>query len=711
MNSVSERCAVFLWRARWPLVATLLVVTLFALQALRSLGVSNSLEAWYPANDPELLAYQAFQANYGSDEIIVVAVRGETPLDDEDGLTRVADLTDKLLDVDGVANVTSLVTVPESLAAARGRLLSADRRTSGIIVQTMPGAAIEARRAEIIAAIRTAVTTSGFEAHLAGYGVIFKELNEASTTGAAVLVSSAHLVMFALLWLLFRRLLPVLLTLTAVAIATIWTMGLYAGNGHDLNMVTMILPTLVLVIGIANCMHLLRRVAGVDRRLPQRERVVTGLSAVLAPCFVMSVTTAAGFLGLTLSTLPVVRELGAFGAVGVLIAFAVTVASVTAALTWRIVEPEVRSSGLDRLARRLHACGASYPRAVIGVFAVICLVSAIGIGRLQADTDSLGYLPESHPARQDSDFIEAELGPYLPVEFTIRATDSLFTGPRLDAIWRWQQQIAAAAGVGWSWSVLNALAVPDARMPSELGTGTLTKRLDRMRRLSPVTARGMLRGDNEFRVSFGAPVMSARSVRELVRAIATQAELPPGVTVQPAGYAPLYTRIVDEIVASQVRGFALALLLVVALIGIATGCWRRLLLAIPANLVPVIVTLGLMGFAGIPLDVATATIASVILGLVVDDTVHLLRPVPGASTAAALRTTARRCGGTLLMTSLVLIAGFLLLGLAEIRSIAWFGVLTSVAVAVAVLNDLVLLPAMAAFIRPVPARGPAAWAR
>jgi len=105
-------------------------------------------------------------------------------------------------------------------------------------------------------------------------------------------------------------------------------------------------------------------------------------------------------------------------------------------------------------------------------------------------------------------------------------------------------------------------------------------------------------------------------------------------------------------------------------------------------------TLGVMGLTGIPLDVASATIASVILGLVVDDTVHMLRPAPAAGIHASMRLAAAGVGGTLVMTSLVLAGGFLVLGLAEIRSIAWFGVLTSIAVMIAVVTDLLLLPAL-----------------
>ena len=135
--------------------------------------------------------------------------------------------------------------------------------------------------------------------------------------------------------------------------------------------------------------------------------------------------------------------------------------------------------------------------------------------------------------------------------------------------------------------------------------------------------------------------------------------------------------------------------MILALLAIAMRSTKRVLLAIPANIIPVVLTLGLMGLTGIPLDVATATIATVILGLVVDDTVHILRPANGRGLQASLMHAVDRSGGTLLLTSLILAAGFLVLWFAQIRSIAWFGALTSFAMLVAIATDLLLLPALA----------------
>ena len=697
MNGLPAAAAGAIWRHRFVLALLVLFVTAAAGLQIPSFSVSNSLESWYPDDDPALTAYREFLETYGSDEIVVVAVESPSALtfDGDEGVRLVENLTDALLDLDGVATVTSLVTVPESLSAARGRLLSADRKETVLIVQSMIGRGYEARRPVLLEDIRAVVRSLGLVPHLGGYGVVFEALNAASTTGAATLIVSSHLVMLAFLALFFRRAAPVAATIVAIGTATVWTMGLYFGTGHELNMVTMVLPTLVLVIGTADCVHILRSVGAMRATDEKPARITGGLAAVIGPCFVTTVTTAAGFLGLTASGLPIVQQLGWFGAAGVVGAFVSAVVVVVFVLSLAPAYSTPTQSPLDRLARRIFASALRHPLRVVIVYVAAAAIAVWGIVELESDTDSIGYLKPSHTVRQDSDFIEREIGPYVPVEFIVEANSSLFDVSSMDAIWTWQGRVVDETAVGWSWSLISALGVDIAERPSQLGAETLETRRSRIERFSPGTYRAMTAGERQMRVSFGAPTMTAGTLQELIAEITALAEFPAQMSLRPTGYSPLYTRIVDETVNSQVRGFGVSIALILVLLGLAMKSLRRVLLAIPANAVPVAFMLGLMGLAGIPLDVASATIASVILGLVVDDSVHLLRRRPGAGLLDAMRISARESGGTLLMTTVLLAAGFLVLALAEIRSIAWFGVLASFALLTAILSDLLLLPALA----------------
>ncbi len=449
------------------------------------------------------------------------------------------------------------------------------------------------------------------------------------------------------------------------------------------------------MIGIADCVHLLRSVAKQDSSLPQRERVVQGLAAVIGPCLLTSVTTAAGFMALTTSGLPRVQSLGWFRGAGMMSAYITSMIICTAGLSWRGAEPKTAASKLDAIAVGMFGVATRFPRSIIAAFVVVLIVAGYGLSQLETDTNSIGYLKKTHKVRKDSDFIEATIGPYVPIEFTVTARGDIVQGDNLDAIQQWQLEVTQMNEVGWSWSLVDALGIKRDEHPSSLGADTLRQRLARIRQFSPVTTAAMLAGQSELRISFGAPMMSARSIGSLTAGILAKADFPPHLELKAAGYSPLYTRIVDELVWSQVRGFSAAIVLIVLLLGMAMRSWRRILLALPANAIPVALTLGVMGLSGIPLDVASATIATVILGLVVDDTVHILKPSGSSGINQSLEIAAHTAGGTLLMTTIVLALGFLVLGLAEIRSVVWFGTLTSFAMIAAILTDLLFLPALA----------------
>jgi predicted RND superfamily exporter protein len=321
------------------------------------------------------------------------------------------------------------------------------------------------------------------ESRLAGYGVVFDALNEESTIGTTTLLLYAHGLMVVLLAIFFRKPWAVILTLLAVANATLWTMGLYVLFGQKLSMITMVLPTLVLVIGIADCLHLLRSVAKQDHSLAQGERVVRGLAEVIGPCLLTSVTTAAGFMALTTSGLPVVQTLGWFGGVGMMAAYFASVIICTAGLSWRAAEPRTAISRLDGVATNLFGTATRFPRATITAFVAVSLVAIAGLSQLETDTNSIGYLKKSHPVRQDSDFIEANLGPYVPVEFTVTASEDIVVGDKLDAIQRWQVEVTQMDSVGWSWSLIDALGIKRDERPSCAGGSSASGSFRRSRLL------------------------------------------------------------------------------------------------------------------------------------------------------------------------------------------------------------------------------------
>jgi hypothetical protein len=178
-------------------------------------------------------------------------------------------------------------------------------------------------------------------------------------------------------------------------------------------------------------------------------------------------------------------------------------------------------------------------------------------------------------------------------------------------------------------------------------------------------------------------------------------------TIEASGYLPLYTQIIDYVMASQVRSFALALGIIFLILLVGLRSVRLAVISILANLFPVSVMFALMGFANIDLDIATASIAAIVIGVSVDDTVHFLwawraAERRGMGWEKALAYTYDRAARPAVITSILLVAGYAVLMAGAGATVFYFGLLTTVAAVAALMGDLVLLPLLLKpFTRPV----------
>lgn len=688
-----ERLVAAVWDhpGRW--LAVCVLITLAAAWQARSVSLDNSLAIWFAEDDPALASYREFQSLFGNDEAIVVAFHDADGILTAEGLALLNRAGEAVAAVDGIAGVESLATLlsrasgglapgpPNDGQGLPAHLVSADRTAAVLIARLQADPGVEQRRDAIIGEVRKALDGVGADGRMIGTGVIYEALNRLSQRDTATLFAAASLVMALLLWRALRRLAAVALCLVIVGVATIWVMGALGALGRGLNMVTMVLPTLVTVIGVANCVHVLRHVAHAKAVADRRERVVRALAAMMPPCFFVAMTTAAAFAALAVSPLPVLRDLGLFGAFGMVAVFALTFVLATVALRWPGVAPRPEAGrAIGGLAARASGLAARRHRLVLAATAGGLLAAPAAMSQLTVDTYSVGFLPADHPVRAAYRFVEEKFTAYTPLEFVVRAEPGVPDDRVLGAVRDWQRRGRQLSGVGWSKSPADPMPPTG---PSDAG------------------AERRLRADNAWRVSFAIPMRSARSIARDIDRLLAQANMPEGIGVAASGYLPLYVRTMERIVFSQVWGFAVAFAVVMAMMALLFRSARLAAVAVPVNLLPVAVVLGSMGLAGIPLDVATVTIAAIVLGMAVDDSIFMLdgfrrARARGLGEQAAIRAAAREAGASMVLSTLVLALGFLACAFADIKSVVWFGVLLSLAMTSALLADLVVLPALLA---------------
>jgi hypothetical protein len=745
-TTLATRFVHFLHRRRYWLMSIVLLAAGGLAVMARNIRVDNSLDVWFLDDDPALIAYEHYKQQFGNDEIIVVAATDPDDIYSPAALERIRAASDRIeahpkirrvnslthgLHVSGAAGAIEIEPLlgdgpvtPEEAAALRervamnpafsGTIAGDSKRMTLLLVEPKTLADVDAERPALIRDVRAIVDdtlrSGGGGAHLGGIGVVYEGLNAASIRDSAVFVTLSYLVLLLGLWVLFRRWIWVLVGVVIVSVPIIATLGIAGIAGRDMNMVTAVLPTLIMTVGILDLIHIVDAYDG-------RTKLLASIAVVIVPCVVNSVTDAVGFLALSSANLAAIRDFGWLAAVGLaLLLISVLVFAVPALARFGGRKPNVAGRDFTRpIVAGLFRVARDHRRWVVAGALAVFAVSAWGITRIHTDTYTIGFLDEDHPVRKDHRAIEAEVGAYIPLELTVATAeaDGIKDPELLRRLDRAERAMEALPEIGRVTGLpeivkrvnqiyfdedAGAYAIPDnARIVAEElltygfsadGRDNLDALVDEEFRMTHVTART------------GLP--SARGVERTIHNLETagRAELGDTAELHAAGYVPLYVRIIQHITDTQIRSFAICLGVVALVLMVLLRSIKLGLVAMIPNLLPAVMTLGVMGFAGINLDVATVMIASIAIGIAVNDTCHILFRFKHelASTPAdpyrAIESMMVHTGRPVVASSLLLIVGFGVLMFASVKSVSSFGLLSSVTVGSALLADLIVTPAL-----------------
>jgi predicted RND superfamily exporter protein len=737
---------------RWWLSACLLLLAIAGIPFLiKALVPNNALSVWFLEDDPALVTYRQFHKQFGNDEVLVVAIENKEGLFTIPQLGQIRELSHQIEQIEGISEVYSLSNIrdvslkqgrisyepllPDPIPADTGSLhqiarkallspLVADKlvNTQGtatiLIARMQVMDDIDTRRDAIVNSVRIAAAQilGAAHVHIGGLGVIYAGLNSITRHDFGLFISLSYLCMFIFIWWLYRNIRLVLLALLSILIATLLTLSIYGLLGFGVNMITMMLPTLIIVLGIVDIMHIINEYEQVTGSNPvalkDKSVLLTEvLHNVWKPCLYTTLTTMAGFLSLTVSPMAVLREFGAFAATG--LAFALLCSFVFSGLILYDLPPVGRKKKnlinnliplLDRQILHVH----SHARSYWLIFAGIAAILLYGTAKVVTDTYTIGYLPDDHPVVQDHRFIEQAWGDYFPLEFTVHPlADKTVKEPEiLLAMKNFVEEASLLPEVrtGYGLHLLYERAFPLVYGP------VWEKKLQSRSAIEGVT-RTALRKDPELlrqwvsedfrtaRLTLVGKMMSAAELNLILQKlnVLSSSHFAGIATVRPTGYPPLYAQIVSYIMQSQKRSFLMAVALVFTCMLYMLKDIKLALLSLLPGLFPVLLLLGVMGYAGITLDIATATVAAIVMGISVDDTIHYMYHYRQAKKVhitliEAQRATVRHVGKAIVLTSLTLFAGYLVLLLASVKTVYYFGLLTAIAIAGALLAQLILFP-------------------
>jgi predicted RND superfamily exporter protein len=744
LGPAMHRLLLFFSTRPWLGLGLLLLGSVIAALPLERLGARISAEQMLVEGDPQRGFYAEMQALFGDEQLALLVVEDPRPLQADRleqlraVLQRIEQLpyierTESLFDIPHVRSVDGYLDKSPYLAelpssdTAETELLAAARANpllNRVVVSpdhsAMAAALVFNERVADVPDDRLTRTleraieplSDHYErVYTIGFAQVRDEIASRIVSEQRSLMPFAIGALMLALFLLLRQLLDVLTPLLTAGLSILWTLGLMAWLEVPLNVVTSTIPILLLVVGSTEDVHLLAEF----RRSQRAGNPVDVASAHMArklgrTVLLTFITTWAGFLSVGLSGIEALRQFGLIASTGLLFNFVITVILVPSALTlagrWQLDgarPPLVRKK--DRLARRYWDLLCRHRRAVVTLMVLLAALAMTGVPRIDLQHNPIDSLGDDSAVARDIQHLNTHFAGLESFSVVLDAgiQDTFLHARYLDQLARLQAQIQALMPEASVTSFADYLTLlnrafledPTASWPQsneEIAELMLFLEHDRV---------AAYVGDDysRARIVVRHALSDTAELQARLERIGALLEdgLDRGLTGRLTGDSVLALSATDSLVVGQLQSVLLIVVLFVVIVSVLFTDLRVGLVAALPNLLPVVVLFGVMGYAGIPLNIGTAMAAAVAIGIAVDDTLHFMlrynRALRGAtSQATAMRQTLRAEALPVFATSVALIGGFLVFTLSDFEPVAQFGWLGALVIATALLADFVITP-------------------
>ena len=743
MRISAQRIAGLLISFRRRLFVAAVVLAGLALIPAARIEFDRSVENMFAPEDPLLGPYRKLKRTFGGNEVVVAVYRDDRLLDsDGRGVRRLAEVRLALVAVPGVYAALSLdqplgpkeIVKLDDRVAKRVRKLfegythSADGRTAAIVCMLAPESNPQTPpRRQTIDGMRAIVgeLPGGM---IAGEPVMVTDGFQYIEEDGRRLGWASTLLLGTVIVLCFRSVRWVIVAVVVVQVALLLTRATLVISGLRLSMVSSMLTAIVTVVGIATVVHVIVRFR--DARLEGlsgRDALERTIRLLAAPVFWACSTTAVGFASLLVAEVGPVGDFGLMMAIGALMVLgSVILVLPTLALAGpfdagprRPPSERFLDAGLDRVIRGVQR----WPKTIGLTSLVLAVVAAAGVFRLEVETDFTRNFRATSPIVRSYKFIETNLGGAGVWDVLLPAGEHvdwnyLTRVRRLEN--RLRREVVAIDSDGNRLPGLTkVLSLDDAvvagsprilsRVPVSVRNVLVNQGIERIRSRMPALVEALHGedplppGGHYFRIMLRARERQpAGAKREIIRQVETiVAEEFPATDRSPGGevtgYFVLLTNLVDSMLRDQWLAFGVAtagigLMMLMALKSPVLGA-----VTLVPNVMPIIVVTGLMGWAGVKINMGAAMIAAVSMGLSIDSSIHYVIAFKRARRKTndvdeALAVVHQSVGRAMVFSTLALIVGFAVLATSEFVPTIYFGVLVSLAMLGGLAGNLVVLP-------------------
>ncbi|MFW2439987.1 MAG: efflux RND transporter permease subunit [Arenicellales bacterium] len=754
MHNFEKKFGELVIQYRWLVIIGCLLLVAFMASGGKHLSMTTNYRVFFSADNPQRMAFEALEATYAkNDNVMFVIAPEDGVVFTKPVLEAIYELTHKAWQtpyssrVDSLTNyqhteaegddllVEDLVEDPALLTTERlayikniavneplllHRLISDSAHVTAVNVTVqLPGIDETTETPEVVAHARKLAAEIEakypfLKIYMTGMVMMNNGFSEASLNDMTSLIPISFLVMMIMLFLMIRGFSGTVLTMIVIILSVMSAMGAGGHIGYPITPPSATAPTVILTVAIANSVHVLVSFYHYMREgMAKIEAMVESLRVNLQPVFLTSLTTSIGFLSMNFSDVPPFNHLGNFVAIGVGMSFLLAVAFLPAVISLLPVKVRVRHEKGDRLMIWLGDFVVNNKRLLLPGMALLVVVLVSFLPRNELNDVFVEYFDESIQFRQATDFtVENLTGMYL-IDFSVESAEP---GGISDP--EFQQEVEDFAN--WFRS-----------QPETIHVNVYTDIMKRLNRNMHGDNNKMYRlpGERnlaaqyllmyEMSLPYGLDLNNQINVdKSATRMIVTLQTLSTNQLIElekrsdqwlvenasyikaaaASGPTMMFAHIGKRNIISMLAGTTIALILISLIMVIALRSFKLGLTSMVPNLVPAAMGFGIWGIFVGEVGLGLSVVTSMTLGIVVDDTVHYMskyrraRVEKGYDPEQAVRYAFTSVGRALLVTSVVLIAGFLVLSFSAFRLNSDMGLLTALVIALALLADFLLLP-------------------
>ena len=559
-----------------------------------------------------------------------------------------------------------------------------------------------------------------FKVYHSGLPFIRTVVTERTKSELRMFVGLMVLVVAFLLLLFFKSWRVMFICLTVVVVGVVWAMGSIGLMGYKLTSVMAIIPPLIIVIGIPNCIFLINKFhheyAHHGNRVKALTRVVYRVGKA---SFMTNATTAVGFATFVLTYSDVLKQFGLISSLNIMAVFVLSLLLVPILFSFQGDPKERHLEHLDRkwvdrsTEGLIHIVQHQRPM-VYAVTAVLLVIGLIGVSRLKNETHVVDDLPADDPVMQDLKFFEEQFNGVMPLEVMVdtRKKGQVLKDINLKRISQLQDSLAKYPELSRSLSIADAVKfTKQAFYNGDPERYDLLRGNEKTFILPYLEAAqdsgGLARGfiDEERRSTrLTVQVADVGTARMDVLMAKLRAEVdsifdPAKYDVILTGTSVVFLEGSKYMVTNLLISLVMAVILIAGLMALLFNSFRMVIVSLIPNLVPLITTAGLMGYLGVAIKPSTLLVFSIAFGIAVDDAIHYLSKYrqelkAGNTIRTSVLLALREAGVSMMYTSIVLFCGFSLFMFSDFGGTQALGLLVSFTLLVAMFTNLIILPSL-----------------